>query len=179
MRTGDAAEAFDFEAIFHAHYRRVARVIVRIIQDPSRAEELAVDVFCKLWRHPTAQGPHSAGWLYRVAARVAVDELRARARRERRERWFGIAPSGDPERARAVAEESTRIRIVLASLRAQDAQLIALRGGALVRGAGAVARVEACVGRNDAAASPRSLPKGVRETLWRRMTSSNDGCTGG
>jgi RNA polymerase sigma-70 factor (ECF subfamily) len=127
-RTGDATSAFDFEALFRAHYRRVARVIVRIIQDPSRAEELAVDVFWKLWRHTSAQGPHSAGWLYRTAARVAVDEVRARARRERRERWFGfIAPSGDPELAHAAAEEGTRVRIVLASLRSQDARLIALR----------------------------------------------------
>jgi RNA polymerase sigma-70 factor, ECF subfamily len=132
MRTGAAATAFDFEAIFHAHYRRVARVIVRIIQDPSRAEELAVDVFWKLWRHASAQGPHSAAWLYRAAARMAVDELRARARRERRERWFGvIAPSGDPELARESAEEATRVRIVLASLRSKDAQLIALRAEGL------------------------------------------------
>ena len=128
MRTGETEDAFDFEGCFHAHYRRVARVIVRIIQDPSRAEELAVDVFWKLWRRPRAQGPHSAGWLYRAAARVAVDELRTRTRRERRERWFAfITPWGDPERAREVAEEGSRVRIVLASLRAQDAQLIALR----------------------------------------------------
>jgi RNA polymerase sigma-70 factor (ECF subfamily) len=132
MRTGEAEDTFDFEGCFHAHYRRVARVIVRVIQDPSRAEELAVDVFCRLWRRPSAHGPHSAGWLYRAAARVAVDELRARTRRERRERWFGlIAPSGDPERAREAAEEGIRVRTVLASLRAQDAQLIALRAEGL------------------------------------------------
>ena len=128
MPAGDVADSFDFEAVFHAHYRRVARVIVRIIQDPSRAEELAVEVFWKLWRHPSAQGPHSAAWLYRAAARTAVDELRARARRERRERWFGSrAPSGDPELAREAGEERTRVRTVLAALRPQDAQLIALR----------------------------------------------------
>src|SRR4030095_1388485 len=44
-------DSFDFEAVFHTHYRRIARVIVRVIQDPSRADELAVDVFWKLWRH--------------------------------------------------------------------------------------------------------------------------------
>jgi RNA polymerase sigma-70 factor (ECF subfamily) len=125
---GDAVDAFDFEAVFHAHYRSVARVILRIVQDPSRAEELAVEVFWKLWRHPAAQGAHSAAWLYRAATRVAVDELRARSRRERREWWFGFrAASGDPERAREVSEERHRVRTVLATLRRQDAQLIALR----------------------------------------------------
>src|SRR5262249_30593539 len=123
---------FDFEAVFRAHYRRIARVIVRVIQDPSRAEELAVDVFWKLWRHPSAQGPQCAGWLYRSAVRAALDELRKRTRRDKYERWFGInVPSGDPERARELAEERTQIRTVLAALRSQDAQLIALRAEGL------------------------------------------------
>ncbi|HEY7189217.1 MAG TPA: sigma-70 family RNA polymerase sigma factor [Vicinamibacterales bacterium] len=127
------ADTFDFEAVFHTHYRRVARVIVRVIQDPSRAEELAVEVFWKLWRHPSAQGPQCAGWLYRSASRVALDELRKRARREKYERWFGFhtTPAGDPERSHATGEERTRIRTVLAALRSQDAQLVALRSEGL------------------------------------------------
>lgn len=128
MPADAAIDSFDFEAVFHGHYRRVARVIFRVIHDPSRAEELAVEVFWKLWRHASAHGPHSAAWLYRTALRMAVDELRARTRRERRERWFGApAPSGDPERAREAADEGARVRTVLAALRTQDAQLIALR----------------------------------------------------
>ena len=126
------AEAFDYEAVFRTSYRRVARVIFRVIQDPSRSEELAVDVFWKLWRHPSAQGPHCAGWLYRTAVRAALDELRRRARREKYERWFGFrAPSGDPEVAREASEERTRIRVVLGSLRSLDAQLVALRAEGL------------------------------------------------
>jgi RNA polymerase sigma-70 factor, ECF subfamily len=133
IRAEAPAETFDFEAIFHSHYRRIARVILRVIQDPSRAEELAVEVFWKLWRHPSAHGPHCAGWLYRTASRAAVDELRKRTRREKYERWFGFTrpPSGDPERSREAAEERTRIRTVLASLRSQDAQLVALRSEGL------------------------------------------------
>lgn len=123
---------FDFEAVFNAQYKRVARVILRIIQDPSRAEELAVDVFWKLWRHGSAQGPHSGAWLHQAAVRVALDELRARTRRERRERWFGFnGPSGNPEQAHEAAEARSRIRTVFASLRRQDAELIALRAEGL------------------------------------------------
>ena len=125
-------ESFDFDAVFHTHYRRIARVIVRVIQDPSRADELAVDVFWKLWRHPSAHGPHAAGWLYRCAVRAAVDELRRRSRRERYERWFGInAVSHDPEQTHNQGEERIRIRTVLAALRSSDAQLIALRAEGL------------------------------------------------
>ena len=132
MRTDAPADSFDFEAVFHAQYHRVARVIFRVIQDPSRAEELAVEVFWKLWRHSSAQGPQCAGWLYRSAVRAAVDELRKRARREKYERWFGVnALSGDPEAEHEASEERTRIRTVLAALRRKDAQLIALRSEGL------------------------------------------------
>jgi RNA polymerase sigma-70 factor (ECF subfamily) len=132
MSADAPTEAFDFEAVFQAHYRRIARVIVRIIQDPSRAEELAVEVFWKLWRHSSAHGPHCAGWLYRTAVRAALDELRKRSRREKYERWFGFSgPSGDPEAARKTSEDRARIRMVLSSLRSHDAQLIALRAEGL------------------------------------------------
>jgi RNA polymerase sigma-70 factor (ECF subfamily) len=123
---------FDFEAVFQAHYGRLTRVICRVIQDPSRAEELTVEVFWKLWQHPSGHGPHCAAWLYRTAVRKAVDELRRRSRREKYEAWFGIrTPSGDPEIARAASEERTRVRTVLASLRPLDAQLVALRAEGL------------------------------------------------
>jgi RNA polymerase sigma-70 factor (ECF subfamily) len=128
MRAEAPAAAFDYEAVFRTNYRRVARVIFRVIQDPSRAEELAVDVFWKLWQHPSAQGAQCAGWLYRTAVRAALDELRTRTRREKYERWFGFrGPSGDPEAARQASEARTRIRIVLARLRPLDAQLVTLR----------------------------------------------------
>jgi DNA-directed RNA polymerase specialized sigma24 family protein len=66
----EAAEApqaslttFDFEAVFRANYPRIARAVTRIIGDPARAEDLAVEAFCKLWRTPHAQCDTAAGWL--------------------------------------------------------------------------------------------------------------------
>lgn len=50
MTTADAP--FDFETFFHANYGRTARAIARVIRDPARAEELTVEAFWKLWRHP-------------------------------------------------------------------------------------------------------------------------------
>src|SRR5688572_26049088 len=121
-------DSFDFESVFQTHYKRIARVIFRVIQDPARADELAVEVFWKLWRHSSAQGPHCAGWLYRSAIRLAIDELRRRSRREKYERWFGVkTPLTDPERAQEQTETRTRIRTVLGALRPSEAQLIALR----------------------------------------------------
>lgn len=65
--------SFDFERVFLANYDRIARVIARVIVDPARAEELAVEAFWKLWKHPQAQGEAAGGWLYRTAVRLALD----------------------------------------------------------------------------------------------------------
>src|SRR5580658_4224289 len=73
MSSNDAQ--FDLEATFEAQYERIARVIARVIRDPGRAEELAVEVFLKWSRSPLAQGSKAEAWLYRTAARMALDEL--------------------------------------------------------------------------------------------------------
>jgi DNA-directed RNA polymerase specialized sigma24 family protein len=69
------AAVFDLETIFRAQYERIARVIARMVRDPARAEELAVDVFRKPERNSLAQGQNAEGWLYRVAIRTGLDEL--------------------------------------------------------------------------------------------------------
>jgi RNA polymerase sigma-70 factor (ECF subfamily) len=119
---------FDFEAVFFAHYPRITRAIARIIVDPARAEELAVDAFWKLWRTPQAQGEAAPGWLHRSAIRLALDELRRRARRTRYERLmhFGSRPQ-TPDDLFSAAEEQGRVRRVLAALPAQQAEMLVLR----------------------------------------------------
>src|SRR5947207_15729819 len=104
MRAGEAS--FDFEAMFRAQYGRVARVIARVVGDPARAEELAVEVFLKLWRNREAQGEKAEGWLYRTAVRLGLDELRRQHRRSRYERLLGfVRGAPTPEEIRAATEE--------------------------------------------------------------------------
>jgi RNA polymerase sigma-70 factor (ECF subfamily) len=126
VTAGEAA--FDFEATFRGQYGRVARVIQGVVHDQARAEELAVEVFLKLWRTGRAQGEQVDGWLYRTAVRIALDELRRRARRERYERmlgWFKAAPT--PEELRAANEEQDRVRKVLGAIETQRAEMLLLR----------------------------------------------------
>ena len=75
------AAPFNIETAFRTHYGRVARIIARVVRDHARAEELAVEVFLKLWRTRNAQADKVEAWLYRVAVRTALDELRGRTRR--------------------------------------------------------------------------------------------------
>jgi len=120
--------AFDFDAVFFAHYPRITRVIARIIVEPARAEELAVDAFWKLWRTPQAHGEAALGWLHRTAIRLALDELRRRARRARYERLLQLGPQPQtPADLFSATEEQGRVRRVLAALPAQQAEMLLLR----------------------------------------------------
>ncbi len=124
--------AFDFEATFRAQYPRIARVIGRVVRDPARSEEPAVEVFLKLWRTPRAQGDKADGWLYRVAVRKALDELRHQTRRARYERLVGPdRPPTNPEQALAANEEQQRVRVVLAVIKRRQAELLLLRANQL------------------------------------------------
>ena len=123
---------FDFETIFRAHYGRVARVIARVVRDPARAEELAVEVFFKLWRNPQAQGDGCEGWLYRSAVRRGLDELRRCTRRLRHERlraFFTRVPT--PEDVRAATEDQEKVRLTLAAIAPRQAELLLLRSHGL------------------------------------------------
>jgi RNA polymerase sigma-70 factor, ECF subfamily len=130
MKTNETA--FDLEAIFRAQDERVARVIARVVRDPARAEELAVDVFLKLGRNPRAQGQNVEGWLYRVAVRMGLDELRRQTRRARYESFIGyIRASPTPEEIHASSEEQERVRLVLGAMEPRRAELLVLRSHGL------------------------------------------------
>jgi RNA polymerase sigma-70 factor, ECF subfamily len=123
---------FDFEATFRSHYARVARVIARVIRDPARSEELAVEVLWKLWRTPAAHSDQAGGWLYRTAVRAGLNELRSRGRVQRHEQLAHTTPGGlNPEQARAAAQQQEQVRAVLAALEPRQAELLLLRGSGL------------------------------------------------
>ena len=71
IREAGLADApFDFEDLFRAQYGRVTSVVSRVVRNPARAEELAVDAFLKLWRTPGAHGPGASAWVLRTALRL-------------------------------------------------------------------------------------------------------------
>lgn len=123
---------FDLDTIFRAQYERIARVIARVIGDPARAEELAVEVFLKLWRNRQAQGQKAESWLYRAAIRTGLNELRGQTRRSRYERLLGFARrTPTPEEIHAATEEQERVRLVLGVIEPRQAELLLLRSHGL------------------------------------------------
>jgi RNA polymerase sigma-70 factor (ECF subfamily) len=121
----------DIEALFRAHYGQVARIIARVVRDRARSEELAVDVFLKLWRNQKAQRENVQGWLYRVAVRAGLDELRRETRRghyERMLQWVHPRPpEKTPEDIHSVYQKQDKVRSVLNVLEPRQAQFLVLR----------------------------------------------------
>jgi RNA polymerase sigma-70 factor (ECF subfamily) len=123
-----------FREAFLEHYTRVAGVLYRLVGDAGRAEELANDVFWRLYQQRMISGPdgNMGGWLYRTATHLGIDALRADARRKQYERAAArsLAEStspADPLQDILREETSRRVRRVLASLRPAQAQLLILR----------------------------------------------------
>ena len=124
--------AFDFHSVFNERYPSVVRVISRLVQDRGRSEDIAMEVFWKLWRTASAQGENVNGWLYRAAVRMALDELRRKKRRERYEKLFFISrPLPDPEQLHSIEERQNHVRVVLSLMKSRDAELLILRSEGL------------------------------------------------
>ena len=69
-----------FESLFRMHQRAVYGWILRIVRDPSAAEDLTVETFWRIHRaHARFQSERSfEPWARRIATRAALDWLRAR-----------------------------------------------------------------------------------------------------
>jgi len=122
------AASLDLEALFRAQFDRIARIVARVVRDPARAEELAVEAFVKLWRKPQVDTPRAEAWLYRTAVRLGLDELRRQTRRARYEGVIGFARGAPtPEEIHSANEEQDRVRKILSILDPRQAELLLLR----------------------------------------------------
>ena len=74
-----------FEELYLANYVRIVGVLCRLVGDRTRAEELANDVFWRLYRQRLLldRDGNVAGWLYRTARFVALEAIRAQKRRQK------------------------------------------------------------------------------------------------
>ncbi|MDP9337731.1 MAG: sigma-70 family RNA polymerase sigma factor [Acidobacteriota bacterium] len=133
VKSKDAPEQ-SFDEIFLAHYSRVVGILRRVVGDHGRAEDLASEVFLKLYRQDWAKdcAGNVPGWLYRTATNLGIDALRAATRRNRLEQAAAREGSGGRVAENAFdqlarAEKQQRVRGVLGDLKPAQAQLLLLR----------------------------------------------------
>jgi RNA polymerase sigma-70 factor (ECF subfamily) len=68
------------EDLFNRHHGEIYAYLVRMVRDPELASDLTQDAFVKAYRnYDTLEKPENArAWLYQIAHRVALDEIRRR-----------------------------------------------------------------------------------------------------
>ena len=132
-RTGRTASSPqpDFDSLFEQHWLRVFRVLLRIVDDPDQADELALDTFWALHDHLDTLPPEAVGgWLYRVATHNGLNALRARQRRAHYESHSeGAVAQNDHNPAVEVerADDRATVRAILLQMKQRDARLLFLR----------------------------------------------------
>lgn len=85
-----------FDLLFQRHRGAVLRRLLRIVRDPSRADDLLQEVFLRLWTRGSQWSGRGAprAWLMQIATRLALNDLRAGRRRRQRPLE---GPPGDPD----------------------------------------------------------------------------------
>jgi RNA polymerase sigma factor (sigma-70 family) len=133
-RNGAVTNEESFEALFSAEYGRVAGIANRVLADPHEAEDVAQEVFIDFNRLHSASAPYAAAWLYRAAAHKALNRVRGRRRREKRELSQATDESAhtmDPQHLLEVSEDRRLVRQALARLAPKPATVLVLRASGL------------------------------------------------
>jgi RNA polymerase sigma factor (sigma-70 family) len=123
-----------FDRLFKDEYGRVAAIANRVLADRQEAEDVAQEVFVDFHRLHRADAPYAAPWLHRAAANTALNVVRSRTRRARREANYGsleVARTIDPAEVAEVKEQRLLVRAALGRLPRKSAAVLALRYGGL------------------------------------------------
>jgi RNA polymerase sigma-70 factor (ECF subfamily) len=118
-----------FDEFYGRYGRAVYAVVVRLIGDHARSEDVVQQAFTNIWRaaagYRRERGP-ATGWLFAIARNAAVDALRSRVSASRWE--IPDLPDDGPgpaERASA-AEEAFRVHAAVDRLPDREREVIEL-----------------------------------------------------
>ena len=124
----DRDEAAVFvEALFARHHSEIYAYLLRMLREPELAADLTQDAFIKAYRnYETLEKPENArAWLYQIAHRVALDEIRRR-KIIRFLPWTGESPGSSPSAERLVMDANLSGDLQRALARIPERQRAAL-----------------------------------------------------
>jgi len=106
IRSASEGNLGSFAQLVALYRPRVIRTAYGIVGSPDEAEDVAQEVFIKVWSnlaHYNAQGAF-ASWLYRITTNAAIDSLRKRRREVPLEPYHSV--DKEPPEATVVANDS-------------------------------------------------------------------------
>lgn len=132
IQDGDATGLDD---LYQRYARPVYSLALKVLGDPSMAEDVSQEVFLKLWRQPQSYDPARgalSSWLLSVAHNRAIDVFRRRRSREERSLTDGegveeaVPDTGvhGPGDLAELAETSAAVRRAMGEIPAQQRQAI-------------------------------------------------------
>ncbi|HEY7982049.1 MAG TPA: sigma-70 family RNA polymerase sigma factor [Candidatus Eremiobacteraceae bacterium] len=131
MTQADGADSA-FERLFRSEYAKVAAIARRILFDAHAAEDVAQDVFVSFHRLHAPDAPFASKWLHTAAVHSALNAVRGRKRRVRREIADAAADqaasrTGDPLETVASVELRTAVAQTLGRINPKYAAVLAMR----------------------------------------------------
>jgi len=151
-------------ALFGPNMARVARIIARVVPRPGACRRSRRRSLSKIMgANPKARGEKVEGWLYRVALRAGLDELR---------RQTGAPVT--PEELHLATEEQDRVRFVLSIIEPRQAAFLLLRSqGFSYDEVASTLNLNPALGWNPPQPRPAGIPEGVHQALWTRIIQRN------
>jgi RNA polymerase sigma factor (sigma-70 family) len=122
-----------FQAVFREHYPIVVRKLQQLVGDRGAAEDLAQEVFLKLYRQPPSDLTRIGAWLHRVAMTTGYDYLRQASRRRtlqaKEEERFGMSAQAAPSNEQIVLDswEKELVNRALQRLSERDREALLLK----------------------------------------------------
>lgn len=120
----------EFDDLFLAQYDRVYGLLYRLVGTRGEAEDLAQEVFLKLYTDPPRRSNSNIeAWLYRVATNAGYNAIRKRNQRARKNLLLITDERSDdlPHQSLVAREEAAVTRAALGQLAPTQGQLLLLR----------------------------------------------------
>jgi RNA polymerase sigma-70 factor (ECF subfamily) len=131
---GPIVEASVFTELYQAHLEAVFNYCLFRVSNRAVAEDLTADIFERAWRTRQRYQPERAAfstWLFTIARHLVTDWQRRRARRPLLPlRWWQPDERPSPESHIEETEQQAQLRRLVAALKPEEQELIALKFGA-------------------------------------------------
>jgi RNA polymerase sigma-70 factor (ECF subfamily) len=126
IAAGDQAA---IQALVARKLKRMLALAQRMLGDPAEAEDVAQEVFLRVWRHAARWKPGAARfdtWMHRVAMNLCYDRLRRRRETLMAEPPDQADPGPGPERGLEATDTGRQVQAALARLPDRQKEAIVL-----------------------------------------------------